>query len=537
MSNPLNFKTKSNGGAYGTQGGNNNNNTRQRRNPADYGPFSSPHGSFDDPVPFPPYAELPFTSLKRRRQLRDTSSFAKYVMQAVLLSPCVVLVLWSFAAVMFANNHHANNKNENNSYGSSGSNNSNSNNNSSNSNIRKQSQRKRRMLPNIFGNGQNAVPMAGIPQQQLIYNVNGNAMMMAPPQSQLQLQGIYNGQAMTSGYQQQQQQGGMIPMQQQGKSIPVLAPLGNSMNSNVVPSNNLQHGQQQQIFQQVLPQQAAQPQQVFMATNGSGAVQTPGMAQQQQQQQIPQVNLDSSSANVVEQPSMTDSGASEQLQQLPLEGLGLEPNNIAQSSAAMQQVSASSGATQDQLQDSPVKQAIYFYDPKDTKMSQAGDILQMPTLVYDANGKALPMAELYNHKAPIYLQAPALGATLIDTVGVGDADSSNMLVSPSARGASLVSPSAKEASIPMPQSWGTSTSQDQTIIIATVAVMALLVGALSARRLRSKSFLSSCIENESLEDDLAYDDAYTTTASGAMGADSSYNTFGGWKGDLEKFDV
>merc|ERR1711957_985227 len=124
---------------------------------------------------------------------------------------------------------------------------------------------------------------------------------------------------------------------------------------------------------------------------------------------------------------MTDSGASEQLQQLPLEGLGLEPNNIAQSSAAMQQVSASSGATQDQLQDSPVKQAIYFYDPKDTKMSQAGDILQMPTLVYDANGKALPMAELYNHKAPIYLQAPALGATLTDTVGVGDADSSNML--------------------------------------------------------------------------------------------------------------
>jgi hypothetical protein len=40
-----------------------------------------------------------------------------------------------------------------------------------------------------------------------------------------------------------------------------------------------------------------------------------------------------------------------------------------------------------------------------------------------------------------------------------------------------------------------------------------------------------------LEDEVAYDDAYTTTASGAMGADSSYNTFGGWKGDLEKFDV
>ena len=545
MSTPLNFKTKSNGGAYGTQGGNtttNNNNTRQRRNPADYGPFSSPHGSFDDPVPFPPYAELPFTSLKRRRQLRDTNSFAKYVMQAVLLSPCVVLVLWSFAAVMFANNHHANNKqNENNSYGSSG----NSNNNNNNSKFRKQSQPKRRTSPNIFGNGQNAVPIAGIPQQQqqlqdqqgnLIYNVNGNAMMMAPPQSQLQLQGMVNGQAMTNGYQ-QQQQGGMIPMQQQGKSLPILAPLGNGLNSNVVPSNSLQQGQQQQVFQQVLPQQAAQPQQVFMATNGVGAVQTPGMAQQQQQ--MPQANLDSSAANAVGQPSVTGSGVSEQLQQLPLEGLGLEPNNIAQLGLEPNSIVQSSGATQDQLQDSPVKQAVYFYDPKDTKMSQTGDILQMPTLVYDANGKALPMAELYNHKAPIYVQAPALGASLTDTVGVGDAESSSMLVSPSARGASLVSPSAKEASIPMPQSWGSSTSQDQTIIIATVAVMALLVGALSARRLRSKSFLSSCIENESLEDDLAYDDAYTTTAaaSGAMGADSSYNTFGGWKGDLEKFDV
>ena len=72
--------------------------------------------------------------------------------------------------------------------------------------------------------------------------------------------------------------------------------------------------------------------------------------------------------------------------------------------------------------------------------------------------------------------------------------------------------------------------QDQSIIVSTVAVMALLVGALSARRLRSRSFLSACIENESLEDDVAYDTAYTTT-------DHSYNTFGGWKGDLEKFDV
>lgn len=86
------------------------------------------------------------------------------------------------------------------------------------------------------------------------------------------------------------------------------------------------------------------------------------------------------------------------------------------------------------------------------------------------------------------------------------------------------------------------------IIISTVATMALFVGALSARRLRSRQFLSFCIENESLEDELAYDVAYTTQST--VGASSfytgaGYDTFGGgkyggdlrWRGDLEKFDV
>jgi len=325
---------------------------------------------------------------------------------------------------------------------------------------------------------------------------------------------------MTNGY---QQQGGTVQMQPQGTPISMVAPLGNAQNQNVGTANNLQLGQQQrqqqQVMQQQLPQQAAgapisaQSQQEFAATNTAGAVQALGTAQQQ----MPQANLASSDA--VEQPSMTESGAS-QLQQIP---------------AAQQ----ASGETQDQLQASPAKQAVYFYDPKETKMSQTGEILQMPALVYDGNGKAVPLEEI-RHLAPVYVQAPVLGATSTDSAnsdltGVASADST--LVAPSARGASLVSPIPKEASMKMPESWGTSTAQDQTIIVATVAVMALLVGALSARRLRSKSFLSACIENESLEDDLAYDDAYTTTASGAMGADSSYNTFGGWKGDLEKFDV
>ena len=69
--------------------------------------------------------------------------------------------------------------------------------------------------------------------------------------------------------------------------------------------------------------------------------------------------------------------------------------------------------------------------------------------------------------------------------------------------------------------------------MATVGVMALLVGALSARRMRARSILAACIENESLEDDAAYDTAYTVG-----GGVHQYNTFQqGWKGDLEKFDV
>ena len=73
--------------------------------------------------------------------------------------------------------------------------------------------------------------------------------------------------------------------------------------------------------------------------------------------------------------------------------------------------------------------------------------------------------------------------------------------------------------------------------------MALFVGALSARRMRShqqRSILSMCIENEQLDHDVAYDTIYTTTTNpnNAIFGSNHYNTFAqGWKGDLEKFDV
>ena len=131
---------------------------------------------------------------------------------------------------------------------------------------------------------------------------------------------------------------------------------------------------------------------------------------------------------------------------------------------------------------------IYYYD---SSQIRTGDFV-IPTTVYAADGTPVDIEALRATNAEIYIEPPPPRA-------------------------------ARQLNIEPP-------AQDQYIIIATVAVMALLVGALSARRLRAKNLLSSCIENESLEDELAYDTAYTTSA-------GKYDTFGPWKGDLEKFDV
>jgi len=95
-------------------------------------------------------------------------------------------------------------------------------------------------------------------------------------------------------------------------------------------------------------------------------------------------------------------------------------------------------------------------------------------------------------------------------------------------------------------------SKDQFIVMGTVLTMALLVGALSARRLRSCQWLSLCIESESLEEEMAYDtDGNMQSIVGASSVydggnydtfsnDMGHSQYGGdlrWRGDLEKFDV
>ena len=74
----------------------------------------------------------------------------------------------------------------------------------------------------------------------------------------------------------------------------------------------------------------------------------------------------------------------------------------------------------------------------------------------------------------------------------------------------------------------TQVDSNSSILVATVGVVALLVGALSARHARGRACLNACLENENLvAHEAAYDTAHTTA--------NTYSTF--WKGDLEKFDV
>jgi hypothetical protein len=83
------------------------------------------------------------------------------------------------------------------------------------------------------------------------------------------------------------------------------------------------------------------------------------------------------------------------------------------------------------------------------------------------------------------------------------------------------------------------TASDKSLLVCTVGVMALLVGAVSARRLRHRSIVwSLCIDTDAAHDHDLYAAPPTATGAGA----ASYHTFGsggggGWRGDLEKFDV
>jgi hypothetical protein len=203
----------------------------------------------------------------------------------------------------------------------------------------------------------------------------------------------------------------------------------------------------------------------------------------------------------------------------------------------------------------------YYYDPKTVVRDARGNVY-LPTHVYDpTTGRAIDLQSLSSssstnsqyHQA-LRLEAPPPPRTILhhnvsaatdnddyvggsnfthpEVAGVYHRDERNkgIIVEPPLQSSTGGSNSGNgNNGIAFIEDWGKSHVSDSSVIVVTVGVMALLVGALSARKLRSRNMLSACIENETLEDDAAYDALYTT---------HQYQTFQqGWKGDLEKFDV
>jgi hypothetical protein len=220
----------------------------------------------------------------------------------------------------------------------------------------------------------------------------------------------------------------------------------------------------------------------------------------------------------------------------------------------------------------------YYYDPNQVVMDAQNNVQQLPDVIYDQAGNAVLLDQLtqvaQTQQLPIYLKALeeqernpfgvhhfSNGTNFNSTTGTVTTTNytqthPNTVETPVHRqmpyyppvggaAASIVEAapvqqlSLKTTSSSSFSSWGENTAADNSIILCTVAVMALLVGALSARRLRARSILSACIENESLttRNQEAYDAAYTMNDEGGAYATFAAPAASHWKGDLEKFDV
>lgn len=487
------------------------------------------------------FAEFSFPRMRRRKGLQghhhDNRHGAQYwvplVFKAILASPAVVLFVWFLVLAM----HHPTESStmKSNRYGITAK--------------KQQQQQKLQGTPHKQHGGKIPVyvPMGLSWQQQQLLSqgiqlpINGmqgiqNEQMLIPQppaqqaflmratesekeghnvlmqQSEQMLQ--QPGQMMQQPRQMVQQGGQMMQMQ------PQMALPGQNMMQLTTQQQPGQLYQQQQLLQQPLMMQQPQLQMV--------QEQLQPMVQNNFQMPVQQTLQPMEQAE--EQPILMAARANHKQNQQPAHpGLW---GNLRGWRKPPAQGSKQSGNTKQQLP------KVYYYDPAQAVVQGQ---LQAPSIVYDEHGNEVELASLVSKfkETDMYIEPPH-SPSQINSPIYGTSQSSNrgtrrLITSSNSTNSTqpllpLPPPPPLAMNIKRPESWGESTTQDQSIIVCTVATMALLVGALSARRLRSRSFLSSCIENESLEDEVAFDNAYTVT-----GGDS-YNTFG-WKGDLEKFDV
>jgi len=174
---------------------------------------------------------------------------------------------------------------------------------------------------------------------------------------------------------------------------------------------------------------------------------------------------------------------------------------------------------------------VYYYDPQTLRSSSSsssnhgasrnnGQIdapeLTLPEIVYTASGRALPLAQLHaGGRNEVFLEVRP------KSVWGADLASLDQNLGRLRDKLSLRSSSAGSAGDAGGQ------SQDQLIVFFTVATMAVMVGALSAKRLRSKKLLESCLHPE-MDDDWDAEEEDLNASAGTAASRVRYD---------KKFDV
>jgi len=316
---------------------------------------------------------------------------------------------------------------------------------------------------------------------------------------------------------------------------------------------------------QKLQRLSQQTQSEGVANAQDGALQT--QQQQQQQQQMPSLDTTSSisSKQVILRPRPTYSESSSSLKTLVLPPLGS---------------SGSVGNASDKTASSAVKnQVVYYYDV-DSLQSTGGNTnndangingeegmpeLTLPEVVYDASGKKMKLEDVHDGgRNEVFLEVRPMAvwgedwkSNLSQSLSL-ESLNDKLLTSLNNHHLTFNPNASSSDSTTNPQ------SQDQMIVFGTVATMAMLVGALSARRLKSKKLLEHCLEPDLEEDDWDESlenvprsnkkwDGESSEVGGSVAGLSSfgglmggrkgsraYDTFGGnihFRGDMEKFDV
>ena len=236
---------------------------------------------------------------------------------------------------------------------------------------------------------------------------------------------------------------------------------------------------------------------------------------------------------------------------------------------------------------------VYYYDPTALQASspsssnnnngetEAAPELTLPETVYDSSGHAMKLEQLHaGGKNEIFLEVQP------KSVWGNDLSNVNVMSGMKNKLASKLSSSGGVGISTAGFSGGTAQSQDQLIVLFTVATMAIMVGALSAKRLRSRKLLESCMhpeleeegDGEDWEEDFSsgpfaslngsmanattprYDKKFDGDGGSSVGEASGFGAllggrrnggggFGGnygtsdvngglhWRGDMEKFDV